>query len=145
MMKKNNMEYIIVVGCGRTGSHLANLLSKAGKSVVIIDKEEKKFEKLSEEFSGFMLEADAIEIDVLEQAKIAKADVLITAAADDSTNMMIAQVATKIYEVPLVLARVIDPAEIPVYEALEIQTISPTILSAQLLYELIMGKHKEEK
>lgn len=139
------MEYIIVVGCGRTGSHLANLLSKAGKSVVVIDREEKAFEKLDQEFSGFMVEADAIEIDVLEQAKIAKADALIVAADDDSTNMMIAQVAKKIYEVPLVLARVINPAEISVYEALEIQTISPTILSAQLLYDLIMNEHREAK
>lgn len=143
-MNRKAMEYIIVVGCGRTGSHLANLLSKAGKSVVIIDREEDSFKRLDEEFSGFMMEADASEVDVLEQAKISKADALIIATDNDSTNMMIAQIGKKIYQVPLVMARIIDPAELAVYESLGIQTISPTIISAQILFDLIMDKHKED-
>jgi trk system potassium uptake protein len=132
-MSKNKMEYIIVIGCGRTGSHLANLLSKTGKSVVVIDKEEESFEKLNEEFSGFTIEADAVEIDVLEQAKIAKADAVIITTNEDSINMMAAQIAKKIYRVPLVIAKVVEPSEIPVYEALEIQTISPTMITAEAL------------
>jgi trk system potassium uptake protein TrkA len=137
------MEYILIIGCGRIGSLLSNLLSKSGKSVVVIDKEENAFERLGQEFSGFMIEADAIEIDVLEQAKISNADAVIVSTSDDSTNMMIAQVAKHIYGVPNVIARVIDPSEIPVYESLEIDTISPTILTAHSLFDLIIDEVKE--
>lgn len=39
MREKNNSEYIIIVGCGRLGVNLSQLLSRERKSVVIIDKE----------------------------------------------------------------------------------------------------------
>jgi hypothetical protein len=39
---KNN-RYILIVGCGRLGSHLANQLSRDGNSVVVIDKDETTF------------------------------------------------------------------------------------------------------
>ncbi|MEW9124780.1 MAG: NAD-binding protein, partial [Thermotaleaceae bacterium] len=53
--RKSKGEYIIVVGCGRLGTHLARLLSKARKSVVVIDKDEQAFHKLGDDFSGFTI------------------------------------------------------------------------------------------
>ena len=49
---KNN-RYIVIVGCGRLGSHLANRLSREGHSVVVIDRYEATFGNLSPDFSGF--------------------------------------------------------------------------------------------
>jgi len=52
--------YVIVAGCGRLGSYIANRLSEAGHSVVIIDPEENAFSRLSDEFSGFRVEGDGL-------------------------------------------------------------------------------------
>ncbi|MBS4536480.1 TrkA family potassium uptake protein [Clostridium sp. D2Q-14] len=130
-MKINNKdEYIIIVGCGRLGSHLASLLSKERKSVVVIDNNEKSFNRLSKNFSGFTIEADAIEEETLLKAKIDKADVIVTTTNDDNTNVMVAQIAKSIYKVPKVIARLFDPSRQEIYEELDIDTICPTILSA---------------
>lgn len=142
-MKKNKDEYIIIVGCGRLGSHLASLLSKARKSVVVIDKEEKAFLKLSEDFSGFTIEADATEEDTLLEAKIDKADVLVATTNDDNTNIMVAQIAKTVYNVPKVIARLFEPLRQRVYEELDIDTICPTILSAIEFKNLIIGSENE--
>jgi trk system potassium uptake protein TrkA len=128
-ISQNRDDYIIIVGCGRLGSHLANLLSKARKSVVVIDKEEK---------------ADAIEIDTLLKAKIDKADVVVTTTNDDNTNIMIAQIAKSIYGVPKVIARLFEPARQKIYEELEIETLCPTVLSALEFKNIIVGKEMED-
>ncbi|MEZ4529301.1 MAG: NAD-binding protein, partial [Desulfobacterales bacterium] len=66
---KNSL-YIVIIGCGRLGSHLANRLSGAGHSVVVIDRNEDTFSSLSADFSGFRLTGDATQISVLKQAKL---------------------------------------------------------------------------
>jgi trk system potassium uptake protein TrkA len=123
-------EYIIIVGYGRLGSLLANRLSSQGSSVVVIDKKETAFDKLSLEFSGFKIVGDAAELDVLRQAKIDKADCLLAVTNQDNLNLMVAQVARNIFHVPKVMARVFDPAREAVYRQFGIETISPTKLSA---------------
>ena len=89
--------YIVIVGCGRLGSHLANQLSRNGNSVVIIDIDESSFCQLSPEFSGFRVEGDATQVAVLHGAKIKQADVLIATTHEDNANMMIGQVAKKVF------------------------------------------------
>jgi len=130
-------DYIIIVGCGRLGSHLANLLSVSEKSVVIIDRDEKAFSRLDTNFSGFTIEADAIELEVLRDARIDQADVFVAVTNDDNTNIMIAQTAKRIYKIPKVIARVIEPNKQKIYENLDIVTICPTILSAEEFKKII--------
>lgn len=137
-------EYIIIVGCGRLGSHLASLLSEERKSVVVIDNNEQSFNRLSENFSGFTIEADAIEEETLLEAKIDKADVVVTTTNDDNTNVMIAQIAKTIYKVPKVIARLFDPSRQKIYEGLDIDTICPTILSAIEFKNIIIGLEGED-
>ena len=131
--------YILIIGCGKLGSYLAGLLSKEGKDVVIIDKAEEAFKSLNEDFSGFTLAGDATEIEVLERAKINKADVVVTTTEDDNINVMIAQIAKKSYSVPCVLARLFEPARENIYREFGIETICPTILSAAYFKEKILG------
>ena len=139
----NKIEFIIIVGCGRLGSQLANFLSKEQNSVIIIDKNEAAFGRLNEDFSGFAIVADATELDILLDAKIDKADIVITTTNDDNTNIMIAQIAKKIYCVPKVIARLFEPSRQGVYDELDIETICPVTLSANALINLIRGQYQE--
>jgi len=133
---KNN-RYIVIVGCGRVGSLLANQLSRAGNSVVVIDREEATFSNLSSDFSGFRVDGDATQMAVLKEAKLKKADILIATTHDDNVNLMVAQVAKKIFNVPHVQARVFDPKREQVYAQLGIDTICPTSVAADLFLKAV--------
>jgi trk system potassium uptake protein TrkA len=122
-------QYVIIVGCGRLGSLLANRLSSLGSSVVVIDREQTAFDNLSTEFSGFRVVGDAAELDVLRQARIEKAGCLLAITGYDNLNLMVAQVAQTVFDVPKVIARVNDPSREAMYSEFGIETISPTNLS----------------
>jgi trk system potassium uptake protein TrkA len=126
-------QYTIIVGCGRLGSMLANRLSSLGSSVVVIDQDEGAFKNLSLEFSGFEIAGNATELAVLRRAKIEKADCLLATTQHDNVNLMVAQVARTFFGVPRVVARIFDPAREQVYRQFGIETICPTILSAEAL------------
>jgi trk system potassium uptake protein TrkA len=130
--------YIVIAGCGRLGSLLANNLSKQGHSVVVIDRNEAKFAGLNAEFSGFTIAGDAVETEVLRRAKSSQADCFLATTNRDNVNLMLAQVARTVFKVPLVIARIFDPAHEAVYQQLGIATISPTRLSAQAFQEAIV-------
>lgn len=136
--------YIIVVGCGRLGSQLANDLSKLGHSVVVVDRDENSFIKLSVDFSGFMIEGDATQIKVLEQAKTEKADVFIAATSDDNINLLVSQTADKIYKVKLVLTRIFDLKKEKIFAILNIKAICPTSLSLDYFLKSVDAVSKNE-
>jgi len=128
--------FVVVVGCGRLGTHLANELSRMGHSVVAVDSDESAFSDLSPEYSGFRIEGDATEFAVLKQAKIDQADLVITTTRDDNINLMIAQVARAEFGVPRVIARVFDPQREAIYKRMDVETVSPTSVAAELFLDL---------
>lgn len=140
MLGPENMaqsKYIVIVGCGRLGGALANQLSTRGHSVVVVDRRETAFDKLTVDFSGFKIVGNAIELHILQEAKTNKADYLFATTTEDSTNLMVAQVAKVIFNVPRVVARVFDPLREEVYQDFHIETISPTKLSAQKFLQIV--------
>jgi trk system potassium uptake protein TrkA len=141
--KKN----FLIVGCGRFGSFLANRLSAEGNNVIIIDISPDAFNALSPEFSGFALEGDATEFNILGKAKISQADVLIASTRDDNINLMVGQVASKICRVPNVFARVFNPKRVETFQELGIQTICPPLIAGEILLGIIgksLNKKKEK-
>jgi trk system potassium uptake protein TrkA len=135
-----NRLYIVIVGCGRLGSSLANQLSHVGHSIVIIDLKEEAFDSLSADFSGFRILGDATEIRVLKEAKLKQADVFFAITHEDNVNLMVAQVARKLFNVSHVLARVFDPRREQVYEQLGIETICPTSVAAEMFLMAVASK-----
>ncbi|KUO73416.1 MAG: potassium transporter TrkA [Clostridia bacterium BRH_c25] len=143
-MKKNNYNYIIVAGCSRFGAHIASMLSAQGKDVVALDKYSSSFRKLSPDYSGFSIVADATDIDELTRAGIEKADVVVAATDDDNVNIMIAQIASRIFNVPKVVSRLYDTEKEIVYQDFNIQIIYPSRLSITEFEKLILIDNMEE-
>ena len=110
------------------------------KNIVIIDKNKEAFSKLSNNFSGFTYESNAIEEYALIKANIKNTDVLLATTEDDNANLMIAQIAKKIYGVPTVIARVFDPNREEIYKSFGIETISPTRLLADKFNSILEEK-----
>lgn len=127
--------FIVVVGCGRLGSLLANGLSGQGHSVVVVDRRAEAFDDLSAEFSGFKVVGDAVESETLRKARAADADCLIAAAEEDNVNLMVAQVAKDVFQVKRVIARVAEPARELAYRQLNIETVSPTSLAGDYVLQ----------
>lgn len=128
---------VVIVGCGRLGSVLANHLSRAGHRVIVIDQRESTFDKLSVDFSGFKLIGNAVELHTLQEAKIEQADCLFATTTSDNTNLMVAQVAKNVFHIPRVVARVFDPTREQIYQGFGIETISPTRLATSAFLTVI--------
>jgi len=121
--------YIVVIGCGRTGSKLAGLLSEKGNDVVVIDKDISRLEALPVEYSGFRVEGDALEQEVLKQARVEQADVVVITTGNDKVNYMVAQLARVIFDVPKVLVRVLIPDKVNLFQNDPfVETLSPISL-----------------
>lgn len=121
--------YIVIIGCGRTGSQLAGILSGKGHDVVVVDKNKENFNDLSTEFSGFTVEGDGLEYDVLENAGIDKADILLLTTGDDNTNYMITQIGRQIYDVSSILVRIVEPTKEKMYRDISrVEILSPVSL-----------------
>lgn len=130
--------HVIIVGCGRVGSELAKLLSNEGHDVVIIDKAQASFDRLSGAFNGITLVGNGFDIALLRQAGIEKADAFCAVTNGDNTNLISAQVAKRIFKVSKVIARVYDPQRAHIYAALGLDIISGTILFAAMLRDKII-------
>lgn len=138
-MKKVESRYVLVVGCGRLGAHLASQLSRQGHSIVVIDTNEAKFSSLAVEFGGFRLEGDATELAVLQQAKADRADSLIAVTADDNVNLTVAQMGKHVFEIPEVFARVSNPERAAMSRELGVQTVCPLTLASEDLLRRVLG------
>lgn len=130
-MLNRERDCIVIIGCGRLGATIAELLSEERKNIVVIDKNKDNFINLPNNFSGFTIEGDATEIDTLLKAEINKAKILLVITENDNTNLMIAQMGKKIYDIPQVVARVYDAKREALYKDLGIDVISPTRLFAE--------------
>jgi len=130
--------YVIIVGCGRVGSELAQLLSNEGHNVVVIDKNQRSFERLGSTFNGLTLMGNSFDIALLRQAGVDKADAFCAVTNGDNTNLVLAQVAKTIFKVPKVFARVYDPQRAHIYSALGLDIISGTVLFAAMLRDKII-------
>jgi trk system potassium uptake protein TrkA len=108
--------YIIIAGCGRLGSHLASSLSGRGHDIAIIDDDARNFARLGPEFDGITVSGVPIDEDVLRKAGIEKADVIAAVTNDDNLNIMMAQIAGKIFSVPSVLVRIGEPKKEAFYK-----------------------------
>ena len=137
MDKKSDENYTIVIGCGRLGANLANTLSDEGGNVLIIDKSKDAFRKLSPSFGGLSITGDALDLDVLQEAQINKASVVVAVTNSDNANIMVAQIARELFQIKRVIARLYDPERECVYREFGIDTICPAILSAKEIDKIL--------
>ena len=140
---REHNDYTIIIGWGRLGASLAASLSNRKKNVSIIDKNKEAFRKLSPSFGGLTLEGDATYIDILKEAEIDKSTVVILVTNNDNTNIMIAQMVKELFGIKTVIARLYDPERECVYKEFNIDTICPSILSANKIDELLNIKNGE--
>ncbi len=102
--------FVLIVGGGKVGSHLANLLLKEGHQIKIIDDRPDVLERIKEELpKETIIVGDGSSPAVLEAAGVRQAKVLAAVTGDDEANLVITTLARFEFNVPRVIARVNNP------------------------------------
>jgi trk system potassium uptake protein TrkA len=130
----------VIMGCGRVGAQLTDMLDAEGHEVTVLDIDALSFKRLSSTFGGTALIGNGIDQEALKRAGIERADVFVAVTQGDNRNIMAAQIAKHIFNVPRVICRIYDPLRQEIYEMLGIEALSPTTVFAQLLKDKIGGK-----
>ena len=125
--------FVLIVGAGRVGAAAARSALAAGHEVSVLDDDPLSHERLDagqptswEDAGGRFTVGHGIEIEALLEAGIDRADLFIASTNGDNTNLVIAQIAQRQFEIEHVIARVMDPARAAWYETQGLRTISPT-------------------
>jgi len=126
---------VVIMGCGRVGAQLANLLDADGHSVVVLDTNSYSFRRLLPDFNGTALVGNGIDEEALKRAGIEEADAFVAVTQGDNRNIMAAQIAKHIFNVPRVICRIYDPLRQELYSTLGLEAISPTTVFAEILRE----------
>ncbi|MCI9129997.1 MAG: TrkA family potassium uptake protein [Eggerthellaceae bacterium] len=135
------MSNVIVVGCGRVGSQLANMLSDNGNNVSCIDKSPDAFANLGRNFNGSTIQGVGFDEDVLVRAGVEDCDVLAAVTQYDKVNIMCAEVASRLYDVEHVIARLYNPELERAYMQLGIDYVCGTSLVAEDVFSKVMVGH----
>lgn len=139
IQEANSVMNIIIMGCGRVGSRLATMLDSEGHDVTVIDTSARSFRRLPASFKGATVLGTGIDSDVLVKAGVERADVFVATTEGDNRNVMAAQVALKMFNVPSVIARMYDVGRADIFAKLGVKTYCPTLAGARLLHEMILG------
>ncbi len=135
------MSNVIVIGCGRVGSQLANMLSDNGSNVCVIDRSADAFANLGRNFNGSTIQGVGFDEDVLMRAGVEECDVLAAVTQFDNANLMCAEVASRLFDVPHVIARLYNPDHERAYMQLGIDYVCGTSLVAEDVFSKIVSGH----
>ncbi len=119
---------VMIIGCGRVGSVLANRLDEAGHHVIVLDRNQQAFRRLSEKFSGERIVGNGLIEDYVRPTLQEKTDLLFIITDKDNINLMIAQRVKRNVQVERVIALVHDSILAGLYKELGVETVCPTDL-----------------
>ena len=119
--------YVIVVGGGEVGYHLTKTLVEEGHEVLLVEKDKRTAEFLADELGEIVVHGDGCEFRTMNEAGMARADVVTAVTGDDEDNLVICQMAKRKFGVPRTIARVNNPSNEELFKKLGIdQTVSAT-------------------
>ncbi len=130
---------VVIMGCGRVGARVAVLLDHAGHDVAVIDLEARAFRRLPQDFKGASIVGTGIDEDVLRAAGIEDADAFVALTNGDNRNIMAAQVARHVFQVPEVVCRIYDPVREDAYRRMGLTTVCPTTTIAAQVLEYVLS------
>jgi len=137
--------FVLIVGCGRVGSSIARTMLAEGHEVSVLDEDPEAVAQLEkgqtqgwEDLGGSFTAGTALEIDALLEAGIDRADAFIASTDGDNTNIIIAQIAKRKFNVPTVIARILDPLRAEWYGKQGVNTICPTKVAIEMLEKEVL-------
>lgn len=100
---------ILILGAGRVGTSVAENLVSEHNDITVIDTDGPRLALLQERFDLRVVVGSGIHMSTLEQAGARDADMLISCATADETNLVACKIAKQVFNVPRRIARVRSP------------------------------------
>jgi trk system potassium uptake protein len=116
--------HFVIMGCGRTGSTLAQMVEDRGHTVAVVDQNPDAFRRLGPHFEGRRVVGPGFDRDTLTEAGIEDAYAFAAVSNGDNSNILAARVARETFGVSNVVARIYDPGRAEVYQRLGIPTVA---------------------
>ena len=116
--------HIVIMGCGRVGSTLAQNLESRGHTIAVIDQNPDAFRRLGADFAGLTVTGVGFDREVLIEAGVERAGAFAAVSSGDNSNIISARLARETFGVPRVVARIYDQKRAEVYERLGIPTVA---------------------
>jgi trk system potassium uptake protein TrkA len=136
--------FVLIVGAGRVGSAIAKTMLAEGHEVSVLDEDteavallERGQDKSWEDLGGSFTVGTALEIDALLEAGIERADAFVASTDGDNTNLVIAQIAKRRFDIDRVVVRVLDPLRGKWYREQGLLTVCPTEVAIEKLEEAV--------
>jgi len=128
---------IVILGCGKLGSRLAERLSEIGHKIVVMDRDQEALNNLSPQFKGESLAGSAYIEENIQRVFEEKTDVFIAVTDKDNVNIMLAQWIRNKFKVPRVITRVYDPILAGAYRELGLETVCPTNMALEAIQSML--------
>ena len=128
---------VIVMGCGRVGQQVSQMLTDQGHDVTVIDHDDNAIARLGSDFKGKVVRGIGFDRNVLLEAEVETAEAFVAASSSDNANIVAARIARNIFHVPRVVARLYDPLRAEIYQRLGLITISTTTWGAERICEVV--------
>gem|GEM_PF-140336 len=116
---------VLVVGCGSVGASIASKLSARGYDVTVIDSSQADLGRLTDDFTGFTELGRETSCELLESCGIRDASMVLAFSERDNTNILVAELARRIYGVREVYARLFDDSRGDLLAPYGIEVLSP--------------------
>jgi trk system potassium uptake protein TrkA len=123
-IEEPDLVHFVIMGCGRTGSTLAQLVEDRGHTVAVVDQNPDAFRRLGAAFEGRRVVGVGFDRDTLLEAGIQDAYAFAAVSSGDNSNILAARVARETFGVSKVVARIYDPGRAEVYQRLGIPTVA---------------------
>lgn len=99
---------IIIVGCGKLGDTLAEALVNEGHDITVVDMNQERIDNLSNRVDVQGVIGNGVSVNVLTEAGVENADILIAVTNSDEINLLCCLIAKKVKNVNTI-ARVRNP------------------------------------
>ena len=104
--------FVLIAGGGRTGAQLASQLLNQNYKVRLIEHRRELLDRLHQELpTEVIYEGLATDPNVLEEAGLSKANVMVACTADDASNLVLCYLARTKFGVNRTIARVNNPRD----------------------------------
>jgi trk system potassium uptake protein len=114
--------------------HDVSVLDEDPEAIAML---ERGLDRPWEDIGGQFTVGTALELDALLAAGIEGADAFVAATDGDNTNLVIAQIAKRRYNIEKVVVRVLDPMRAEWYEDQGLHTVCPTQTAIEMLQEAV--------
>jgi voltage-gated potassium channel len=137
--------HVIVCGFGRVGRNLAQYVTGAGQDVVVIDHDPARAAAASEERSGHVVQGDATIDEVLKEAGIERARVLVTALNTDAANLFVTLTARSLRPDLFIVARArVESSEAKLTQAGADRVVNPQGIGGARMAAFVLQPHVAE-